>query len=221
MRTIYILSQKRYEGAENLPVIVIRFLDPPIDLAGVDALIFTSKNGVEAIDRVSDQWREIPVYAIGSATAESVRERGGSVYYEAKNSYGNLFAGEIKKQLKGKRTLFVRPKKVTSKLNQILLQNGVELQETIAYETICNDDPRLKAPKQGAVIIFSSPSTIECFFKRFAWEESYRAVVIGDVTAASMPKEIDFLKAQQPTIPACIDLAKRLNQKRQEEKRDG
>ena len=211
MRPIYLLSQKHYKGAKNLPVIVIRFLDPSVDLSEIDALIFTSKNGVEAIDRVTDQWRSVPAYAIGSATSKSIEEHGGRVVYEAKNSYGDLFAKEIKDRLQGKRVLFVRPKKVTSKLNQILRQNGVDLHELIAYETICNEDSDLKAPPSGAIIIFSSPSTIDCFFQRFAWDSSYQAVVIGDVTASAMPKEIDFLKAQQATIPACIDLAKKLN----------
>ncbi len=211
MRAIYILSQKCYEGAKNLPVIAFRFLEPSVDLREIDALIFTSKNGVEAIDRVTDQWRSVPAYAIGIATSKSIEEHGGRVVYEAKNSYGDRFATEIKDRLQGKRVLFVRPKKVTSKLNQILMQNGVDLHEMVAYETICNEDPKLKAPPSGAIIIFSSPSTIECFFKRFEWDRRYQAVVIGDVTASAMPKEIDFMKAQQPTIPACIDLAKKLN----------
>ncbi len=213
MDEIYILSEKCYEGAHNLPVILIHPIDRTCKLQDYDALIFSSKNGVKAIDRINTEWREIPAYSIGSGTSEEIRRLGGRVVYEAKSSYGDDFADEIKSRLKGKKVLFLRAKVVTSSLNEIVRSSGVLLDECIVYETRCNDCERLAPPPEGATIIFSSPSTITCFFRCFEWKESYTAVVIGTRTAAAMPLHVPYHLSPRPTIPACIEFAKRLSEK--------
>ncbi len=208
MSEIYILSEKRFKGAKNLPVIVFDYYDEKVDLSPYDALIFTSKNGVLALDRVSSDWRKYPVFSIGSATSETVRELGGKVVYEARSSYGDNFAQEIKRELKNRRVLFIRAKVVTSSLNFILRESGVILDEKILYETVCNDCKKLKQPPLGSYIIFSSPSTISCFFKCFEWQASYTAVVIGEKTASFMPKSLEYVLSKKQTISSCIALAK-------------
>ena len=201
---IYILSEKKYKNTYNLPCIIISHIKKDIDLSSYDALIFTSKNGVEAIDNINKSWKILPSYSIGSGTSAVIRELGGNVVYEAKSSYGDDFAKEIKRRLGGKRVLFLRAKKVTSKLNQILKENGVLLDEQIVYETLCNECENLKKPESGSCIIFSSPSTVKCFFKCFEWDSSYKAVVIGEVTLKALPKDIPFILSDKPNIPSCI-----------------
>jgi uroporphyrinogen-III synthase len=204
---IYILSEKKYDGADNLPVIKFNYIDQKIDFASYDALIFTSKNGILAIKEKFDLWRDVPTFCIGSATASEVQKLGGIVAYRAKNSYGDSFAHEITSLLQGKRALFLRAKMVTSSLNEILRDCGVVLDEMVVYETVCTPSSELFTPKPNSIIIFSSPSTIECFFKSFEWDSSYKAVVIGEVTANHMPKELSFEMASEPNIPSCIALA--------------
>jgi uroporphyrinogen-III synthase len=48
---------------------------PALDLAGVQALLFTSANGVRAFAETSSA-RDLPVFAVGDATARAVRECG-------------------------------------------------------------------------------------------------------------------------------------------------
>lgn len=213
MRPIYLLSQKPYEGAKNLPCIKIEYLDASCDLSGIDALIFSSKNGVLALNHLRSDWKDIPAYAIGSATATQVEALGGRVVYAAKSSYGDDFAREIKSQLLGKRALFCRPKVITSSLNSILKEAGVFLEECILYETLCENCEHLKTPPSDAIMIFSSPSTIECFFRCFTWHSSYQAVVIGEKTASFMPKDVTYEMASKPNIPACIECAEKLSKK--------
>jgi uroporphyrinogen-III synthase len=210
MADIFVLSQKEYDGAKNLPVILFNFFDKEIDLEPYEAIIFTSKNGVKAIDRLTSKWKDLKLFSIGSATTKALNDAGAKAFYTAKSSYGDNFANEIKEYLSGKKVLFVRPKVVTSNLNQILLDCGVKLSEIVLYETICNECKNLKKPPKNSKIIFSSPSTIECFFKCFEWDESYKAVVIGDKTASFMPKGIDFSLSKKQTIPSCIELASNL-----------
>ena len=206
---IYVLSEKKFDGALNLPVIKIDFLEFEVDLSSFDALVFTSKNGVEAIDRIDKKWKDKEIYSIGTGTTKAIKEKGVQVTYTAKSSYGDDFAKEIGEKLLGKSVLFPRAKVVTSHLNKILQDVGVDLREVIAYETVCNSEDLLK-PEKGSVIIFSSPSTIECFFKKFAWDESYKAVVIGKKTASFIPKEIKYTLSQRQTIPDCIKLGSAL-----------
>ena len=209
-REIFVLSPKVYDGAQNLPVIRFDYYDIEVDIHPYDALIFSSKNGVYALDQVNACWKSREIYSIGSGTSKAIRELGGEITYEAKSSYGDDFAEEIKKRLAGVKTLFIRPKIVTSRLGEILREAGVDLEEEILYETKCNNCDKLEKPPKGAYIIFSSPSTIECFFRCFSWDESYTAIVIGKKTASFMPKEIPFILSKAQTIPACIALAKSL-----------
>ena len=201
---IYILSEKPFKNAKNLPCILIQHIYKDIDFLKYKALVFTSKNGVLAADKISKKWKEIPAYSIGSGTSRVIRELGGELEFEAKNSYGDKFATEIKERLCGKRVLFLRAKVVTSKLNIILKEAGVLLDEEIVYETVCNDCSNLKKPEKGSCIIFSSPSTIECFFKCFDWDNSYKAVVIGEVTLKALPKDIPYTMSEKTTIDSCI-----------------
>ncbi len=207
---IYTLGNKRYDGAENIPVIKIEYLKKEIDILKYDALIFSSKNAVFAIDRVSREWREIPSFSIGSGTSKVIKELGGVVEYEAENSYGDSFANEIRDKLKGKRALFLRAKDIVSNLDNILKESGVFLDQEVVYETKCSDKKGLKRPQKGSFIIFSSPSTIECFFNSFLWDRSYKAIVIGKKSARYMPKDIEFLISPKQSIDFCISLAKKL-----------
>ena len=50
MENIYILSDKKVNGAKNLPVFVINYIKQNINFEKYDALIFTSKNGIYSIN---------------------------------------------------------------------------------------------------------------------------------------------------------------------------
>ena len=208
MSDIFVLSEKKYKDAKNLPVIIFDYYTKKLNLSLYEALIFTSKNGVLAIDNISSEWKKYPVYSIGSATSKVIKDLGAQVVYEAKSSYGENFANEIKHRLKNKRVLFIRAKVVTSSLNNILKECGVLLDEEIVYETKCSNCKKLSQPPSDSYIIFSSPSTISCFFKCFKWHKSYTAVVIGEKTASFMPKDIPYILSKKQTISACIELAK-------------
>jgi len=205
---VYLLNGDSYEGVTNLPVIKINFFSKKIDLDPFDALIFTSKNGVRAIDKINKKWREKEIYSIGQGTSREIERYDANLIYTAKNSYGNLFAKEIKQKLEGKRVLFLRAKTVTSKLNTILLSENIDLKEEIVYETACREYKFDKKPSKNSIIIFTSPSTVKCFLKNFDWDETYRAVLIGMVTAKSIPSYIRYTLSAKQTISSCVELAK-------------
>ena len=204
---VYLLSDKEYDGAISLGVIGIRFLEIPFTCKGVDALVFTSKNAVVAVDRLDPSWRQLPSFAIGDGTAKMIEHLGGSVAYTATSSYGDDFALEIISRLYGKKVLFPRAKVVISHLSDILRTNGVRVDEIIVYETLCRSCEEIPSPEIDSVLIFTSPSTVDCFFKCFSWHDSWKAVCIGKRTAEALPQSIVPYLSPSQTIPACIAYA--------------
>lgn len=73
------------------PLLAIRRLKPRIDLAGVGALAFTSRNGVAAFAALSPR-REGPVFTVGDATAEAARQAGFSDVRSAGGDVNDLAA---------------------------------------------------------------------------------------------------------------------------------
>ena len=204
---IYLLTEEKKEGALNFPVIKINFLTPEISFEGVDFLLFTSKNGVRAIDKITSEWKNIPSLAIGKATANEIKQRGGMVEYIAKNAYGDEFAKEIAKKYQNRTFLFLRAKKIVSNIKEIFENSSNTLIEKIVYETVCNKpNTHIKKP---AFVIFSSPSTVECFL-RVENPENVIPIAIGKKTRDSLieHKITSYLMPTKPSINECIKLAK-------------
>ena len=207
---IYLLSETYHEGVVNLPQIKIDYKDKKLDLTSVEALIFSSKNGVKALDKINKNWKKIPSYAIGTQTAKTIRDLGGKVEFIAKSSYGDDFAHELTQKLQIKKTIFIRGKKVLSDLENILKKSGVDIYSEVVYETTCKEKVALHVKSEKTVFIFTSPSTVECFFKNYEWHKNYIAVCIGKVTAKAFKFDIPLHVSPIQTINACIELAKTL-----------
>jgi len=202
---IYLLNNQKFEGVENIPVIKIKFLDEKIDFQGVNYLLFTSKNGVLAVDRLNKEWQKIPAICIGKPTAKMVEKLGGKVEYIANKSYGDELAIEIIQNFKPSKILFLRAKKILSKIVTILRDNNFEVIEKVVYQTDCKKIDKI--PKKG-VFIFTSPSTIKCFLSQLEWKNEYKAVAIGEKTAEAFPYKIVVSEIQ--TIENCIKIAKNM-----------
>ncbi|MRI82923.1 MAG: uroporphyrinogen-III synthase [Nitratiruptor sp.] len=206
---IYLLSPTPVPGAISLPMIQFHFLQPSIDFGRYNYLIFTSKNGVAAAQRIDPAWRQVPALVIGEGTAKAVERGGGIVAYVAQEAYGERFAQEIVSNFpRGGSYLYLRPRRVLFDLAAALAREGLMVEEQIVYETRCNPDPSLQAPPPGSTIIFSSPSTIKCFLKRFGWRQDYRAVAIGRKTASHFPYPIAISPTQ--SLQGAVAFAKEL-----------
>jgi len=84
----------RAEGVESViaPLLAIRpIVDVPLDLAGVQALLFTSANGVRAFARRTGA-RDLPAFAVGDATARAARAAGFARVESAAGAVDDLAA---------------------------------------------------------------------------------------------------------------------------------
>ncbi len=210
MLPIYILTNEKYKDILNYPVIKINFLSPFISFEKIDFLIFTSKNGVRAVDKINKEWKKIPSFAIGKATAKEIEKLGGKVEFISKSAYGDEFAKEINEKYQNKNFLFLRAKKIISPISNIFKNSSNNLKEIIIYETLCNT-PSHKLTKPS-IVIFSSPSTVKCF----ANIENFKNIIpiaIGKKTKNILLEYTNnkIYIPQKPSIKDCIEIAKSIN----------
>jgi uroporphyrinogen-III synthase len=208
---IYILSDKKVAGAETLPVFDIHPIKQDIDLSEYDALIFTSKNAVYSLDAMDQTWKEKPAYVIAPKTAKIVQALNGNLTFTGKAKHGNGFASELCEMLQKQKVLYVRGREVVSDLVNILKSHAIDCDELIIYETKCRTlGTEVKLPEH-ATIIFTSPSTIKCFFKNITWQESFKAVAIGHTTAKYFPSTITPAIADTTSLESCVQKAIEIN----------
>ncbi|MCG3664447.1 uroporphyrinogen-III synthase [Aliarcobacter butzleri] len=209
MKKIYLLNEQKHEDVENLEVFQIEYIKSDVDLKKYDALVFTSKNGVKAINSFDQDWKNIPSYAIAQKTANTIIKLGGVVEFIGNSGHGNDFAYELKNVLKDKKVLYVKALKTVSNLPNILKENGIFLDEIIAYKTSCKKSNIIL--EENSIFIFTSPSSVECFFKQYSWKNSYKAIVIGKTTAEFLPSNVIYEISSQTSVEECIKLAKQLS----------
>jgi len=207
MNNIYLLNNIKYEDVINLEVFQINYIKSDINLEKYDALIFTSKNAIYSIDSFNKQWKEIPSYAIAPKTAKIINEHKGKLSFTGKSSHGNEFAQELLEELKDKKVLYIRAKEVASDLSSILKQNNIKIDELITYETKCKIGLNTKI-KDNSVIVFTSPSSVKCFFKNYKWNKTLKAIAIGKTTSKHIPQNINCTVSPTTSIDECIKLAR-------------
>jgi uroporphyrinogen-III synthase len=210
---IYLLSPLEKEGTFSLPMITFTLVSKKIDFSICDTLIFTSKQAVVSAEAIDKKWKRYPTIAIGGATKKKIEELGGEVIYYPKKFYGEALAEDIKHFFSDRKLLYLRPKEVSFDSKTYLEKNGIAIKEQVIYETSCIKYSEYEKPKKNAIIIFTSPSTIKCFFKNFNWDNSYIAILIGHATKAHLPKKCKYVIADEPLIDACIKKAIEIEKK--------
>ena len=206
MAKIYLLSNQKYSNVENIEVFHIEYIKSDLNLSNYDALIFNTKNAIYSLDSFNKDWKKINSYVIAPKTSQVIEKLGGKVVFTGITSHGNEFAKELIDLLKDKKVLYIKALKTVSNLVGILKENEILIDELIAYKTSCKKTNIIL--ENSSVFIFTSPSSVECFFKQHIWKDSYKAIVIGKTTAKFLPKEVDYIISSETSIDECINLAR-------------
>ena len=207
---IYLTSPLSRPGTHPLPMIEFSLVADHLELENCDILMFTSKQAVISAERIDSAWKRLPAVAIGPATEKQIQKLGGTVLYRPKEYYGATLARDLIEKFRRRRILYLRPRQVSFDSRSYLAKSGIELREQIIYETSCRHYAPEEAPPPGAVIVFTSPSTIHCFLENFPWRPDYHAVVIGRATLQHLPEGAKSKVASEPTIDASLATARRL-----------
>ena len=207
------------------PLLAIRPLPgASVDLAGVQALIFTSANGVRAFASLSSR-RELPVFAVGDATARGAREAGFAKVESASGTVEDL-ARLVEARLDARRgpLLHAAGSAVAGDLAGRLGTAGFELRRAVVYETETatqlSEETRekLAAGEIGLVLLFS-PRTAETFVRLARAAGPAVTAGIGKAIALALSPAVaraaetlewrDLRIAERPELPAMLALIDR------------
>lgn len=160
-----------------------------------DFVVFSSKNGVKwFFERVPKSWVNCEVVAVGSSTADKLKELGFSPLTPSEFSgegLVDLFKGE---ELSGHRFLTVRPKVARRVFPKFLREKGAVVEELIVYETVPDESKReelLKFFKSGVdFAAFTSPSNFKSFLSQVPKEllKGVKLIPIGTTTKRAIEK---------------------------------
>jgi uroporphyrinogen-III synthase len=167
------------------PMLTIRQRpDVPIDLAGAQALIFTSANGVRAFAAASTE-RGLAVFAVGDATARTARDEGFRMVGSAGGTVDDL-AKLVRDRLDpdAGRLVHVAGSAVAGDLAGSLEAAGFRVDRLVLYDSVPAD--ALSAPVREALadgtldgVLFFSPRTAGTFVSlldKGGVEKAYRTL---------------------------------------------
>ena len=209
MKNIFLFSKTSHPDVTHIPILNTNFLKPNINFENYDAIVLTSKQAVTALDNISPKWKSIPALSIASKTEEMVRNAGGTLL-DRGEGYGDMLDDIIATKYATLRWLYPRPKIVASNFKERVKARGIVMDDVIVYETSCNETCKEILLPEDAILIFTSPFTIECFMKFYEFKSSYKVIAIGKTTAAALPKNVNYVMPDTPNVDACVTLARKL-----------
>ncbi len=123
------------------------------------------------------------------------------------DGYGDNLVKKIKEKSRNKRWLYLRAEVIASDFVQRCKSDGYKIDEEILYVSECSKDGLNIKVDKNSILIFTSPSSIECFLKTHIIGVDNKVVVIGRTTASALPKDIEYKIAQRTSIDSCVELA--------------
>jgi uroporphyrinogen-III synthase len=178
------------------PMLRIELLPQPSDLPAPAALVLTSANGVRALTAwpASARWRELPVFTIGSTTAEACRAAG---YHRVRSAGGNadaLFALMQEEFNPGSGLILCAVAEITATdLPRRLARSGYSVRPVVAYRAIAAT--RLSEAARAALaesaldaVLFYSERAAATFATLVA--QAGLATAVGSVDLIALSPEI-------------------------------
>ena len=184
------------------PMQKMQDLPAAIDFSDIDALVFTSKNGVESFVR---RWadRDLPAYCVGPATAELAKTKG----FVAHPAAGNAASlSDLVNEAKPRHPLHVHGIHKASGLD--ITGQSIAIYEQIAMPLDKESKVLLKAGKIDAVAIFSQRSAR---LMADAWQNNWpktRFFCISDAAAAPLENIGETIVCQTPDAAAMVAILK-------------
>jgi len=206
----YLFSVSKHKDTININSLSISFYKPDIDFSNYDYLIITSKQTTKALEQYNKQdYIDKKALCVSKQSALSYEKIGAKVL-KVGGGYGDNLKEIIKSYPKSTRWLYLRAKVVASDFVEFCKDDGYLIDESIVYESDCSDEILDAKVQKDATLIFTSPSSINCFLKNHTILKSHKVIVIGKTTAKALPKDIDYQISSQTTIQSCVDMANRL-----------
>lgn len=209
-KPIYLFSTSSHPDAISINSLSINLLKPEIDFSKYDYLIITSKQSSEALKQyIKEEYVNVPALCVSTQSATFFESIGGTVLDLGKG-YGDNLIDNIKGYSKDTKWLYLRAKVVASDFVDVCKKDGYNIDEQIVYESDCSKDILDVRVEDNSILIFTSPSSLNCFLQTHTLDEGHKVIVIGKTTAKALPKDVQYYISQDTTIESCIKRAKSL-----------
>jgi len=207
MCEIYLFSISSHPNAVSINSLAITFFKPQIDFSKYDYFIITSKQASKALKQY-EKGLYINKHAlcVSVASAKSYENLGGKIL-DIGSGYGDNLVNKIRDYPKTKRWLYLRAKIVASDFVALCKKDGYLIDEVIVYESDCSKDILEVKVHDNATLIFTSPSSLNCYLKTHDLSNDNKIIVIGTTTAKALPKGLKYHISESTTIESCMELA--------------
>lgn len=197
---IYLFSATSHVDAIHVNSLDFDFFQPDIDFSNYDYLVLTSKKAIDALQFYKkENYIDIPALCISRFTKEYYESFGGKVL-EVGGGIGSDLQKIIDTYPKEKKWLYLRAKEIAGE--------GFSVDEAVVYESRCSDEIlNFRLQDDNSTLIFTSPSSVECFLKNNSFSSNHNIIVIGETTAKSLPTKINYNISDKTSIQSCIDIA--------------
>lgn len=206
-KQIYLFATSKHPDAISVKSLQVRLLKPEIDFSKYDYLIITSKQTVKALEEYErEEFINIPALCVSIKTSVSYESFGGKIL-DIGDGYGDNLVKNIKEKSKDKKWLYLRAELIASDFVQRCQDDGYDIDEEILYVSECAKEALEIEVEKNSILIFTSPSSIECFLKTHTIEADAKVVVIGETTAKALPDAIEYKISEKTSIDSCIEMA--------------
>lgn len=206
-KQIYLFATSVSPHAKSIKSLEVRFLKPDIDFTKYDYLIITSKQTVKALEQYDKkEFINIPALCVSVKTATTYENFGGKILAIG-DGYGDNLVKNIKDFSKDTKWLYLRAELIASDFVQRSKNDGYSIDEEIVYVSECSKEILDVRVNDDSTLVFTSPSSIECFLKNNTIHPDSKIVVIGKTTADYLPKGVEYLISDKTSIDSCIELA--------------
>jgi uroporphyrinogen-III synthase len=204
MQPVYLFSTSKHPKVTNVNSLSITFFKPKFLKDKYDYFIITSKQ-ISEIFKSYNISASLPALCVSGKTAEAYANIGGEILHIG-GGYGDNLEQIIKEYPKEKRWLYLRAKVVASDFVQRCRDDGYSIDEEIVYESFCSKEILDVEIENRATLIFTSPSSIECFLKKNSFKVDHKVIVIGKTTAKKLPLGVNYVTSKLNSIESCVNL---------------
>lgn len=206
-KKIYLFATSKSSYATCIKSLEVAYLKPEIDFLKYDYLIITSKQTVKALEQYDKKdFIDIPALCVSVKTANVYKEFGGKILAIG-NGYGDNLIKSIKENDKDINWLYLRAEFVASDFVKRAKNEGYMIDEKILYASKCSKEILDVRVDDDSTLIFTSPSSVECFLKNNSIHPDSKVVVIGKTTANFLPVDIKYIVSKHTSIESCIESA--------------
>ncbi|ASQ30130.1 uroporphyrinogen III synthase [Campylobacter avium LMG 24591] len=207
---IYLISAKahNFKGVENICLSKIKLNKIKVNLKDFDTLITSSKNALKSLLKSECELNlKMQILTLSKESAQDFKKLAFKNVKTPKKAYMKDLLNEFQNELKDKKILYLRAKKVSFDLAK--KAKNLNIKEIIAYENVYKKH-RIKNLVRPCIFIFTSFDLADTFLKYYEIKDDDKIVAIGSSTALRLKEFKNIFISKKANIKECVKLARKL-----------